>query len=192
MAIELTVNYSKKLGLPGFSSHQFSVTVKTELTNMSELPAQSDQLYQLLQSNVDEQIQKPGFIPPPTYGMEPANGPAASAPSGQAPTGNQVNGVSSVNGRPGPLDGRWRCSDKQRDLILRLVEEHQLDKHQVESLAIERFGHGVRLLNKLEASGLLDELLAVHGSGGRPPGQPANTTRVNGSAYNPNRRKDAA
>jgi hypothetical protein len=200
MAIRLIVTYSKKLGLPGFSSHQFSVTVETELTNMSELPAQSDQLYQLLQSNVDEQIQKPGFIPPPTYGMEPANGPATSAPNGQAPTGNQVNGNhtsrnhtngSHVNGSACVLDGRWRCSDKQRDLILKIVDEHQLDKRSIEELAIARFGHGVRLLNKLEASGLIDELLAVNGNSG-PSNRPNGSNRANGNAYNYQRRKDVA
>jgi len=30
MAIKLIANYSKRLGLPGYSSHQFSVSVETE------------------------------------------------------------------------------------------------------------------------------------------------------------------
>jgi hypothetical protein len=188
MATNLIINYSKKLGLPGFSSHQFSVSVETEVATTSDIPAEAERLYNLLQSNVDRQMQKPGFVPPGTYGMDTTD--ASPAANGSNGDGNRANS-SQINGRPGPLDGRWRCSDKQRDLILRLVDEHQLDKHQVESLAVERFGHGVRLLNKLEASGLLDELLVVHGSnGGRPPGQPANQT--NGSAYSSNRRKDAA
>ncbi len=33
----------------------------------------------------------------------------------------------------------------------------------VDDLAQERFGHGVRQLNKLEASGLIDELLERYG-----------------------------
>jgi hypothetical protein len=32
-AIHLEANYSKKLGLPGYSSHQYSVTIKTEVTD---------------------------------------------------------------------------------------------------------------------------------------------------------------
>ncbi|MCZ7637672.1 MAG: hypothetical protein M5U12_17530 [Verrucomicrobia bacterium] len=65
----------------------------------------------------------------------------------------------------------WKCSDKQRDLILRLVEEHNLDKGEVEGLSRERFGKGVKLLSKLEASGLIDELIERHGgNGGRPNG----------------------
>ena len=88
-------------------------------------------------------------IPPSTYGMdEPDN----------TPGGNGTNG--------GPLNGRWKCSDKQRDLILKLVDEHRLDKQQVEELALERFGKGVRALGKLEASGLIDELLEAHGGSG--------------------------
>ena len=31
MAIVLEANYAKKLGLPNFSSHQYSVTIRTEL-----------------------------------------------------------------------------------------------------------------------------------------------------------------
>jgi len=52
----------------------------------------------------------------------------------------------------------------------------------VEALAIDRFGKGVRILNKIEASGLIDELLDTHGNGGNP-GQ-GNTRRHNGSPYN--------
>jgi hypothetical protein len=35
-------------------------------------------------------------------------------------------------------------------------------------LAVERFGKGVRQLNKVEASGLIDELLDTHGGQQRP------------------------
>ena len=77
MAIKLIANYSKRLGLPGYSSHQFSVSVETELVTTDDVAAQSEHLYQLLQSNVDEQILHTGFVPPATYGMDPpaeANG----------------------------------------------------------------------------------------------------------------------
>jgi len=156
MAVKLIANYSKRLGLPGYSSHQFSVSVETELVATDDVAGESERLYKLLQSNVDEQIIQTGFVPPAEYGMdEPDNTPGHS------------NGHNSPNG--GPLNGRWKCSDKQRDLILKLVDEHQLDKQEVEELACQRFGKGVRLLGKLEASGLIDELLEAHG--GRNGGQ---------------------
>jgi len=44
----------------------------------------------------------------------------------------------------------------------------------VEQLAVTRFGHGVALLNKLEASGLIDELLVKTG---RPSGRQTGTVR---------------
>ena len=64
MAIKLIANYSKRLGLPGYSSHQFSVSVETELNAAGDITAESERLYQLLQSNVDEQILHTGFVPP--------------------------------------------------------------------------------------------------------------------------------
>lgn len=167
MAIKLIANYSKRLGLPGYSSHQFSVSVETELMTSDDIPGEFERLYQLLQSNVDEQIQATGFVPPSTYGMEdtpsprPGNGNSPSTPVSQW--------------QPGPA---WKCSDKQRDLILRVVEEHQLDKADIEALANERFGKGVRILNRVEASGLIDELLDKHGGGSRQNGN-----RRSGSAY---------
>lgn len=209
MAIKMISNYSKKLGLPGFSSHLFSVSIETELVTTADIPAETERIYQLLQTNVDKQIETVGFVPPYDYGMEPAaeangtnpapngsaNGPASAsalaaviaaaiasasnqANANPAPNGNDANGGNGANWQRGPA---WKCSDKQRDLILKLVEEHQLDKAGVEALAIDRFGKGVRILNKIEASGLIDELLDTHG--GNNPGQ-GSTRRRNGSAYN--------
>lgn len=161
MAIKLIANYSKRLGLPGYSSHQFSVSVETELVTTDDVPTEAARLYRLLQENVDQQIQGTGFVPGHDYGMEPAATPAAS-------NGN------SRSTNPAP----WKCSPKQRDLILSIIDEHKLDKTDIEALSTERFGKGVKLLNKVEASGLIDELLDTHGHGSRGQGD-----RRNGSAY---------
>jgi len=177
MAIKLIANYSKRLGLPGYSSHQFSVSVETELVTTDDVAAESEILYQRLQSTVDEQMLKTGFVPPGTYGMEDDNGSDAPA------TGT----ITRIHD-----NGRWKCSDKQKDLILKIVDEHDLDKNEVDHLAHQRFGKCVKQLSKLEASGLIDELIDTYGGSGRPSGN--NTTnRRNGSAYNGARgRKDAA
>jgi hypothetical protein len=76
MAIVLEANYAKKLGLPNFSSHQYSVTIRTELTDLAQVEAESARLYALLQDAVDREIQEVGFMPDAsTYGMNgPANG----------------------------------------------------------------------------------------------------------------------
>lgn len=161
MAIKLIANYSKRLGLPGYSSHQFSVSVETELVTTDDVPAEADRIYRLLQSNVDEQIQATGFVPPADYGMEPDSGQHAEP------------------GKVTTLSDHWRCSDKQKDLILKLVDEHQLDRNEVDHLARQRFGKGVKQLNKVEASGLIDELLENHGSRSQSNGQ----GRSNRNAY---------
>ena len=59
--------------------------------------------------------------------------------------------------------GTWNCSDKQQNLIQKIVTENNLDKNEIEALAQERFGKGVKALNKLEASGLIEELLEKTG-----------------------------
>ncbi len=153
MALKLIANYSKRLGLPGYSSHQFSVCVETEISSIDDVAGESSRLYQTLQKSVDEEIQHSGFVP-----KFEANG--------------HTNGSNGTNG-----NGAWQCSDKQRELILKLIEEHKLDKAEVESLSRERFdGKGVKQLNKLEASGLIDELLEKVGE------KPSRSSRNGGRA----------
>ena len=179
MAIKLIANYSKRLGLPGYSSHQFSVSVETELVATDNIAQESERLYQLLQSNVDEQILHTGFVPAATYGMVDTSTKDSRLSS------STVENITPMN-----RNASWKCSSKQKDLILKLVDEHQLDKSDVEALAVERFGKGVRVLNKIESSGLIDELLETYGSGNRS--EPHNSGRRNGSAYQGRERRDAA
>ena len=164
MAIKLIANYSKKAGLPGFSSHQFSVSLEAELVDLGDVQGEATRLYSLLQDAVDREIQHVGFVPEEGYGVDPDN------PNG----GTNGNGHTPSNGngsRPPRRDSAWKCSDKQKDLILKLVNEHDLDRNVIEELAIERFGHGVRELNKLQASGLIDEMLETYASNGNGDGR---------------------
>ena len=153
MALTLEANYSKKLGLPNFSSHQFSVTIKTEVTDPAQVQGESPRLYGLLQTCVDREMQKTGYLPD------------HSKPAAPTPTPGNGNGHGNGNGN----GEAWACTEKQQGLILQLIEEHQLDKNAVEQLALDRFGQGVKTLNKLEASGLIDELIAQHGGNNPPP-----------------------
>ena len=146
MSLTLEANYSKKIGLPGYSSHQYSLTLRTELNNINQVETESARLHQTLQSAVDRELQKVGFLPSGTNG------------NGQ-PNGRTENGNGHSNGR----SETWACSDKQRDLIIKITDEHKLDKNKVEQLANDRFGKGVKQLNKLEASGLIEELLEQTG-----------------------------
>lgn len=130
--LTLEANYSKKIGLPGYSSHQYSLTLKTEISDLNQVAAESVRLHQTLQTAVDRELQKVGFLP--------ANG----------------------NGH-GHGHETWSCSDKQKELVLKIVEEHQLEKAFVEQTAQALFGKGVKQLNKLEASGLIEELFEKTG-----------------------------
>jgi hypothetical protein len=95
MPLILEGNYSKKIGLPHYSSHQFMMTLRTEITDLGTVQAESDRLYDILQTAVDASLQKVGYLP----------SPAAK------------NGNGSGNGNS---PDRWQCSDKQRDLILKI------------------------------------------------------------------------
>ena len=101
------------------------------------MQTESDRLYGLLQTAVDTSLQKVGYLPE------------------SAPRNGNGNGGGHSNGN----NDAWQCSQKQRELILKITAEHKLDKVAVDQLAQDRFGKGVRQLNKLEASGLIDELL---------------------------------
>lgn len=188
MAIKLVSNYAKRLGLPGYSSHQFSVSVETELTDLSQVQDEAVRLYGLLQDAVDREIQQTGFVPGHDYGEvtqgrnSNGNGQIHANGNGNGNGGSNGNGKhqyrlngggngSSANGN-GRSNGsdHWSCSDKQKELILKLVTENGLDRDTIEQTALDRFGMGVRQLNKLQASGLISELLELCGKvkgGGR-------------------------
>jgi hypothetical protein len=53
--ITLEANYSKKICLPGYSSHQFSVTLKSELADVAPAEQESTRLYCVLQSSEHHQ-----------------------------------------------------------------------------------------------------------------------------------------
>jgi len=185
MAIVLEANYAKKLGLPGYSSHQYSVSIRTELTDLSQVSEESARLYRQLQDAVDDSIQQPGFLPgdgesPPVH----QGASASTAVSGHTPNGRRS--PSRVTARPNgngstqvASSSGWRCSDKQRELIEKIVVERQLDKTEVEHIAQEMFGAGVRQLDRLQASGLIDELFERYGGKGqRRNGSKPSTGRV--------------
>ena len=160
MAIKLSATYQKRLGLPAFSSHSFQVSVETEITDLESVQDEVARLYHLLQENVDGEIRQVGFVPGEDYGLS-TNGHSPNRLS--RTNGNHGNGSGGRNGH----SDRWSCSDKQKELILKLVDENELDREAVEQTALDRFGVGVRMLNKLQASGLISELLESSGKNGK-------------------------
>ena len=179
--IKLIANYSKRLGLPGYSSHQFSVSVEAELSNINDVAEESSRLYQLLQHSVDEEIQNTGYVPTSGYGANGisngsghsnGNGQNGTNGNGYPPNGNGSNGHSNGSNGNGHNGDAWNCSDKQRELITKLVEEHNLDRMAVDETANQMFGVGVKELNKLQASGLIEQLIEENGGSRRNRSRP--------------------
>ena len=169
MAIKLIGNYAKRLGLPGYSSHQFSVSVETELSDTGDIQGEAARIYQLLQDAVDREIQETGFVPGDEYGLRNGNDRSHSNGNGTSNGNGNHNGngrtqyrIDDTNGSNGQAD-RWSCSDKQRSFIEKLIDENKIDPATVEQTSHDRFGVGMRQLNKLQASGLISELLEVYG-----------------------------
>lgn len=169
MAIKLIGNYAKRLGLPGYSSHQFSVSVETELTDAGDIQGEAARIYHLLQDAVDREIQETGFVPGDEYGLNNGNDRSHSNGNGTSNGNGNHNGngrtqyrIHDTNGSNGHAD-RWSCSDKQRSFIEKLIDENKIDPAAVEQISHDRFGIGMRQLNKLQASGLISELLEVYG-----------------------------
>lgn len=162
MAIILEAAYSKKLGLPNYSSHSYVVSIRTELSDLTQVEEGSARLYALLHQSVDNEINEVGFLPDATrYGMHDAG--VSHQPSSRPMPANGNGGHYPDHPVYEQSGDHWVCSDKQKELILKLVEQHGLDKKEVEALAKEMFGLPVKTLNRLQASGLIEELLARHG-----------------------------
>jgi hypothetical protein len=160
MAVRLSANYSKKLGLPQYSSHSFSASVEVELTDLNQVESECQKLYQLLQQSVDQEIQQVGFVPDPKqYGQK---GSSSGSRNGYTRNGNSQNGHQ-FRVHNGSQD-RWACTDGQRGFILRITNENNLDKQQVEAIAQRLYGLGVKQLNKMQASQLIEEMLTMAGT----------------------------
>ena len=115
---------------------------------LTQVSTESQRLHGFLQASVDRELQQPGWLPPGN-GHAPRNG-------GNGHSNGHGHHPTNGNGH-GPTE-RWHCSPKQQALIRRIVDEHRLDKHDIEHLAQERIGKGVKQLNTLDASGLIEEL----------------------------------
>ena len=146
MAIILEAAYSKKLGLPNYSSHSYVVSIRTELENINQAAEESGKLYKMLQAAVDKEIQAVGFVPDATkYGM--IEGQTNGNGNGNGHQRQQQNSNSDSG-----------ISEKQLDLINRIVRENNANKAEIENMAVTMFGGGVRTLNRMQGSQLIDEL----------------------------------
>ena len=170
MAIKLSANYSKKLGLPQFSSHSFSASVEIELSDITQAEAEIQKLYQLLQQSVDQEIQNPGYVPQANGQNTNGNGNGHHQQQNGRTYQINGNGRQHSNGQhhqPKAVGDAWNCTDGQRGFILRIVNENaNITKQDAEDLSQQLFGIGVKQLNKMQASQLIEDLLV---KAGKPP-----------------------
>lgn len=145
--ITIECTYSKKLGLPQYCSHQFGITLRTELSDLGAAQAESARLYALLQHSVDASLQQTGFLPQ-NNGHKRDGAPDENKGGGEA----------------------WHCSPRQKSLILRVADKKCLATNQLEELAQSRFAKPLRELTKTEASALIHELLRQAGDRGHSNG----------------------
>ena len=161
MAVKIIANYSKRLGLPGYSSHQFSVSVERELASTDNVSTEASALYDTLQRAVDQEMQKTGFVPDTEYG--------SADQTAKARTFKQTTAIAHEQIEEKP----WKASDKQRDLVFKIVDNSGIEIEVVEAISDEMFGHGdLAELNKIQMSGLIDELLSRDGKRERRENSP--------------------
>ncbi len=182
MAIILEAAYSKKLGLPNYSSHSYVVSIRTELGDITQVQEESSKLYAMLQEAVDKEIREVGFMPDATqYGMN-------NGGSSHGDRNGNGNGHGHENGSVGngghasrgsqPRGDSSGISERQLDLINRIVRESNANKTEIDNLCVEMFGGGVRTMNRMQASNFIDELFVRfprrNGSArANPPREPA-------------------
>jgi len=163
MAIKLSTSYSKKIGLPQYSSHSFAASVEIELTDITQVESELQKLYQLLQTSVDQEIQHPGFVPatndrPTQNGHQQNNGRTYQL------NGNGRQYTNGQNQQVKPAGDAWNCTGGQKGFILRIVNENpSITKQVAEDLSQQLFGVGVKQLNKMQASQLIEDLLVKAG-----------------------------
>ena len=138
MAILLEFSYGKKLGLPGYSSHHFGVSMKAEVNDPEAIPAEAERVYGILQESVDSQITNPGFVPS-------GNSNATQV----QPNGN--------NAKTNPAD--WNCTVRQKGLLMTILERNNLDPEVVENLSKEIHGRPMADLGKMQVSAIISEVL---------------------------------
>ena len=137
MAILLQFDYGKKLGLPGYSSHNFGVSMKAEVNDPEEIPQEAERAYGILQQAVDKQMENPGFVP-------------------------SQNGKSEIK-EPEVDPDKWNCTERQKGLLLTILDRNGLEPIVVEDLSREIHGRSMADLGKMQVSAVIGEAIGRWG-----------------------------
>jgi hypothetical protein len=155
MSIQIEATYSKKLGLPNFSSHSFMISVRAEVSSLRRLETESARLYRVLQTSVDKEVQQVGFLPDATkYGM------LVDGKAGQ--NGGSKNGHHSVEAPVSTIDSP-EASDKQKTLIEKVAKREKFTAEDLDGIAQRLFKLPLAQLDRKQTSGFITELLLIAG-----------------------------
>lgn len=178
-----TANVSDCRGIPPISSKSPS---KRKSATHQSCHSKQNGSYGSLQAAVDAQIQQVGFVPDEHYGLQPTQKPVPGAFSPQTTSASSVRQAppASVPESSIATVPAWKCSEKQQSLILELAGKAGLADSALNELASRRFNKSVAILNRMEASGLIDELMNRSGSSSkRSTSGRNNYTRRPATAY---------
>ena len=146
MAVLLDITYSKKLGLPNYSSHSLGIGLKAEVANLDEVRGEVEKAYSLLQQSVDSQIVHSGFV--------------SNEDKGENGTDQVQKTQVKVNGNGSKTDpDKWNCSVRQKGLIVSVIERNGLDFRVVDDLSQELHGRPMSDLGKMQVSAVITEVL---------------------------------
>ena len=151
MAILLQFDYGKKLGLPNYSSHNFGVSMKAEVSDPEDIPQEAERAYGILQQAVDKQMENPGFLP-------------SKNDKETESKGTQINGTDPE---------KWNCTERQRGLILKILSQNDLPQSAIEEVAQDLHGRPMSELGKLQVSSVISEVLDRWGRHKRSNGRAA-------------------
>ena len=161
--VHLTFEYSKKIGLKNYSSHSYQVSLTSEVSNPEQVSAEAERVYEILQNSVDSQIVNEGFVPGNDSAPTATNGRSTSQNGSTHHYGNGNGRYPQNSQQPTHGNSQWQCSDKQKNLITDILHRNNLDLPVVDELAVELHGKPMGQLTKLEASGVVGEIISRYG-----------------------------
>ena len=136
MAIVLKAKYSTGLTQAGLSDHRFSLSVRTKVSDLTQVQTECARLYAVLQASVHNALQNHGSLPLNLNGH-----------------GERRHIIRALRGGQNRL--AWACSRKQRKLLRRFIAKCNLDWSFIERAAQERFAKPIRALNQSQARELI-------------------------------------
>ena len=131
------------MGVPGYSSHDFGVSMKTEVTDVNEIGEESERVYRILQQSVDSKIVHKGYV------SEQVNDS----------TGSDHDNSKEPNVDP----DKWNCTQRQKGLLLTILDRNGLEPIVVEDLSREIHGRSMADLGKMQVSAVIGEAIGRWG-----------------------------